>query len=90
MCTIHFQVANGIQFGLAAVSWIQMEIVYLTFSIKILRKRSIESPTSNFPLYILLLLLLQQESLQRAKEEDEKRKEISQKFQVCAAKHRDG
>jgi len=36
------------------------------------------------------MLLLQQESLQRAKEEDEKRKEISQKFQVCAAKHRDG
>ena len=39
-------------------------------------------PVTEFLFYVVTLIPFQQESIQRAKEEDEKRKEISQKFQV--------
>ena len=39
-------------------------------------------PVTELLFYNVTLISLQQESIQRAKEEDEKRKEISQKFQV--------
>ena len=48
---------------------------------------SIGVKLSDFTTNVLYFILFQQESIQRAKEEDEKRKEISQKFQVKTFLH---